>query len=391
MFFALWYPAPLYSEGAGGISSAKSESAVSDKPDEDSDQPEPRKLPDLGPGEWEPLFELGEDIYPSVVISTATLKGGLWDDNDKEHLGDPWGVIGIVVRPAGDGSPIEVEISGGNFIRSSTFTGTLHDKDKIYCVYPNLKYDYEKLLAVRQTVPEMISFKVRIGDKTYPEKTVKVQVRPVNECVFYFDDSSGTGNDVSYFFAAYVNENHPLIDQIMKEAIGYEMVDSFSGYQGDKEDVMSEMEAIWETLQRRGIHYSSIASSAADDNPYVSTQSVRMVGDSINYAQSNCADGSVLLASIFRRIGLNTRLVILPDHMMVAVDLDENGKETVYIETTMISYSTLGEAIKEGYDQYSENKDRFDSEKEGDEDYHIADIQNARSIGIMPIKDSSAK
>ncbi|MBP7056770.1 MAG: hypothetical protein KBB52_07950, partial [Candidatus Omnitrophica bacterium] len=93
----------------------------------------------------------------------------------------------------------------------------------------------------------------------------------------------------------------------------------------------------------------------------------------------------------FRRIGLNTRLVILPDHMMVAVDLDENGKETVYIETTMISYSTLGEAIKEGYDQYSENKDRFDSEKEGDEDYHIADIQNARSIGIMPIKDSAAK
>ena len=37
-----------------------------------------------------------------------------------------------------------------------------------------------------------------------------------------------------------------------------------------------------------------------------------------------------------------------------------------------------------------ENAGKFDSEKEEDWPYHTANIQDARSVGIIPIKDSSA-
>ncbi|MBN2452989.1 MAG: hypothetical protein JXB40_01835 [Candidatus Omnitrophica bacterium] len=357
---------------------------------EEGDKVEERKLPDLKPGEWEPLFEMGESIYPSVVISTATLKAGLWDDTDRQHMGDPWGLIGAAVRGTENNCPIKVEISGSGFIKPSVFTGTLAEKNTVYCVYPALKYDYEKLLGVKQTVPETISFEVTVGRKPAEERSARVQVRPVNENVFSFMDSSGSANDVSYFFAAYVNENHPFIKKIMKEAIDAGRVDGFSGYQGDGDDVKAEIEAIWDTLRKRGMHYSAMPASADDDDPYIDSQYVRLLGESINYGQANCVDGSVLMASIFRKIGLDVSLVELPDHMFIAVDLDEDGKETIYIETTALGDSTLDEAIEMGNEEYSEVKDKFDSEKEEDQEYNIINVQSARSMGIMPIRDSSA-
>lgn len=359
------------------------------KQEEESTEPPQRRIQDLEPGQWEPLFELGESIYPSVVISTATFKTGLWDD--KQHIGDRWGVIGIVVRGTEDNCPIKVEMSGSGFIKPSEFTGTLESKDTVYCVYPDLKYDYEKLLAVKQTVPEMISFKVTIAGKAEPEKTVRVQVRPINECVFNFQDSSGNINDVSFFFAAYVNENHPFISQIMKEAMVAGKVSAFTGYSDDAESVMSEIDAIWQTLKRRGMRYSTMPASADDDDPYLSSQYVRLLGESVNYSQANCVDGSVLMASVFRKMGLDASLVEFPDHMLVAVNLDSDGKETAFIETTALSDSTLDEAMASGYEQYSENRDKFDSKKDEDQAYNIVNVQNARVMGIMPIKDVSAK
>jgi len=353
-----------------------------------SDDVPDRILPQLEQGQWEPVFEMGESIYPSVAISTATLKMGIW--NDDQHIGDPWGLIGITVRGTENNCPIKVEISGGNFVKPSVFSGVLPNKDTVYCVYPDLKYDYEKLLNVKQTVPETLSFKVTVGKKADPEMNIRIQVRPVNECISYFVDSSGNINDVSMLFAAYVNENHPVISQIMKDALASEMVDSFGGYQGTEDDVAGEIEAVWEALKNRGVRYSTITASADDDNPYIGSQYVRLLGESVNSSQANCVDGSVLMASIFRKIGLNAGLVEMPGHMFVTVNLDQEGKNTAFIETTMLGSSSLEEAMDKGYEQYSENKDKFDSKKEDEQNYNIVDIQTARVAGIMPIKDSSA-
>jgi hypothetical protein len=355
---------------------------------------EDRELPKLEPGKWEPLFELGDSIYPSLIISTATMKAGLWGDDDKQHLGDRWGIIGIAVRGTEDNCPVEVKISGDSFVRASIFTGELPDKNTVYCVYPNLKYDYEKLLAVKQTVPETLSFKVRVGKISYPEKAIRLQVRPINECVFSFMDSSGILNDTSYFFAAYVNENHPFINQILKEAIQSEKVNSFEGYSSDednKENVMAEVKAIWATLQDRGIHYSAMPASADDDNPYLESQYVRLSGESINYTQANCVDGSVLMASIFRKIGLNVSLVEVPSHMFVGVSLDQEGKDNIYIETTDLGQSTFEEALQDGNQEYEKGKGKFNSDKDDEQEYNLISIQDARRIGIIPIKDSSAE
>lgn len=351
------------------------------------------RIPPLAPGKWVPIFELGENLFPSQVISTATLKLDEEDreDEDPQRLGDVMGTIGVAIHSPRTDCPVKVEISGGSVIRPSSFSAVMPQGNMIYRVYPLLKYDHDKLLSIRQTIPEDVTFKVSIDGKPATELVKRIQVRPVNECVYAYTDCLGVDHDIAIFFAAYVNENHPSIDSILKDALKSGLVDSFAGYHKDPKEVLEEINAIWETLAKRGFHYSSISTTADDDDDDLATQHVRLLGDALSGAQANCADGSVMLASIFRKIGLDVNLMILPDHMFIAVDLDEGGEKTIFIETTMLGSGSLEEAVKAGQEEYQKNEQKFVSEDKEDWDYQIVNISEARRLGIMPIKDSNAK
>ena len=344
--------------------------------------------PRVKPGKWEALFELGENLFPSMIICTATLKDD--GENDEFRIGKPWSSIGVAICPPLEDCPVKVEISGGSYVKSGIWKGILPKRGEVYRIFPTLKYDYEKLLAVRQTIPEDLTFKVTINDKAELEEVKRIQVRPINDCVYEYTDCMGNVRDVSWTFAAYVNENHPVIEKILEKTLKSGRIDSFAGYQNDKAEVKAEIAAIWETLKQSGVHYSSITTTSGEDDD-ICCQHVRLIGESINTSQANCVDGSVLLASILRKIGLDVGLVILPDHMLIAVSLDDKGGKIIFSETTMIGEHSLADAIESGKEQYEENKDRFDSELPEDEDYHITSIAEARRLGIMPLKDHAAK
>ena len=342
----------------------------------------------LAPGAWMPCFEIGQNIYPSMVVSSATIAQP--EQDKKSHrLGDSWGTIGIAVKSPADNFTLEMEISGGRYVRPSKFECQLPRKGQLYWAFPTLKYDYEQLLRVRQTTPEDLVFKVN-GLKP-AEQTVRVQVQPVNVCVYAYTNIEGEYRDVGEFFAAYVNENHPEIDKILQRALKAGRVESFSGYQGDADDVRAEIKAVWDTLAERGIRYSSITTTSGNEDEDCACQHIRLLGDSLKATQANCADGSVLLASILRKIGLNVMLVLLPEHMFVGVALDSEAKQILYIETTLLGSGSFNEALEDGHEQYKKNEKKFESEKQEDWDYQLVNIAEARDMGIMPIKDAIAE
>ena len=345
------------------------------------------RIPDLKPGKWEPLYRMGKNLFPSVVISTVTLKE---EDDDRvpNQLGALWGTIGIAICSPKNDCPISLEVSSGTFFKPTTFSVTLPKKGVTYFVFPDLKYEYEKLLKVTQTVPEDVTYKVTIDGNTEPEKTDHIQVRSINECVYYFVDYDENSVDTPWFFAAYVNENHPYINGVLSDALKSKKVSSFSGTSGDEESQLEEINAIWETLRHRGMHYSSITTTADDDNSDLSSQHVRLLGQSINFSQANCVDGSVLLASILRKIGFDVSLIATDDHMYVAVASGKDGDSLMCIETTMLGDSSLDEAIEEGNKEFEENEDKFYSDDDKYSDFNIINIMEARSMGIMPIKDA---
>lgn len=144
-------------------------------------------------------------------------------------------------------------------------------------------------------------------------------------------------------YAAYVNENHPMIDALLQAALKHGVVDSFDGYQRGEQEVMKQVFAVWNVFQNRGIKYSSITTPSAESERVLS-QHVRMIGDSFRYQQANCVDGSVLFASVFRKIGLHPLLVTIPGHCFVGFFLDDKKTKPLFIETTLLGNTDLSKA-----------------------------------------------
>lgn len=220
--------------------------------------------------------------------------------------------------------------------------------------------------------------------------------------------------DMGWMFAAYVNENSPIVDAILKEALATKIADSFAGYQKEPIGVVKELLAIWTALQNRGIHYSNITTTAAESQT-VYSQHVRFVEESVGNQQANCVDGSVVFASILRKLGLRTFLVTVPGHMFMGVYLTPNDDARVGLETTMlgsredqeaqalkvmevlgnirstldskvaqsVAWKTFATALAIGTSNLEKNRAKFESDDEPQ--YQITDINDARADGIMPI------
>ena len=107
----------------------------------------------------------------------------------------------------------------------------------------------------------------------------------------------------------------------------------------------------------------------------------------IGATQANCVDGSVLLASILKKIEIHSYLVLVPGHCYLAFSLDEQGTKLVGVETTMIgNHASLADAIQRGSSNPDNglfpNLKRFQSSQQG---WLLIDVEEARKFGIMPL------
>ena len=297
-----------------------------------------------------------------------------------------------------------VTVEGNAILEESTFEGTLDEEGVTYRIFPTIRYKYDVLTKNKQSMPVEVTFNVTVGDEELDEQTVMLTLRSVNDCPFAVTGADGEVTDISFMFAAYVNEQHPFVDKLLREALDQGVVDSFTGYQsGDVGEVYRQVYALWNALSERDVRYSNITTSAATANS-VSSQHVRLIDESINNGQANCVDGSVLLASLLRKIDIEPCLVYVPGHCYLAFYLDAEMKQLVGLETTLISgagddttrdlpnvedvvdaqwrekdsWATFCAAVAMGNEDLAKNKDKFNKD---DADYQIVSIAAAAPDG----------
>ena len=71
-------------------------------------------------------------------------------------------------------------------------------------------------------------------------------VRSINECLLGYVANGTKFYDTSIFFAAYVNEENPMIDQLLREALNTRIVNRFLGYQSKAKGVVDkQVYALW--------------------------------------------------------------------------------------------------------------------------------------------------
>ena len=333
-------------------------------------------------------------LYPSLMLNIAKMKLEM-QHNDNE-LGDPNGLFGVSVTAPRPGAKAVVEIvSSTPLVNPGRAEVTLARKGKQYFIYPFLTFP-DQITLTRQPVTATLTARLWLDGVAMGERPARVIIASVNDCVHSFEDDDDY-YDTDWLYAAYVNENHPAVQQILREALATGEVSSFSGYQTDARGVRKQVKAIWQVLRRRGIRYSSINRPSAKPEG-VGVQHVRLLGEALGGRQANCVEGSCLLASVFYKIGLETSLVSLPEHMLVAVSLEPKGRQLLYLETTMLGDSTFEEAAESGDEQVAEaleqarkiaaRKKAGKSKDDDDEEtINFISIAEMRKTGVVPIPD----
>lgn len=360
--------------------------------------------------QWEAFIDPYNQVFPSLEIATATTK---WDteDDSESVVGEQQGLIYVDVTGARAGAPFELIVRIPGLAPDSRLSGVIPAVDGPISLAPTMGWDYQALAAIRQSRPANVEFELSVDGKPLGKRIERVRLRSVNDALYYIDEEDDERDlDFNWLFAAYVNEDHPAVDQILKEALDSGVVESFSGYQDEDPDaVLKQVYAIWHVLQSRGIRYSSITRTA-NEHDNVMSQHVRFIDESLAMSQANCVDGSVLMASVLRKIDIAPVLVLVPGHMFIGFALDEEGEEMAYLETTMVgdvqpqrskksvrvqkrseafgvdveaSLESFEAALAEGQSQVDEAGDAF--EDEDNLDYQFIDIQAAREYGVMPI------
>jgi hypothetical protein len=336
-------------------------------------------------------------IYPSLILATATIKddGTPDDPSDATHYGDPMATLGVLLRNVRKDDKITVEVTADAVIRPSKVTFTAKASEVLVTAAPKVKFDFEALGKVTQTRPINVTFKVTRNGKAEDDIDEVMSLRQINDCPFIVMSPTPKKNgkviqepqDIRFMFAAYANENHPQIDQILKEAKATGLCPQFLGYQASEKEVFEQVNAIWVALQRRGITYSSITNTTPNKGVYA--QHVRFLDESINMTQANCVDGSVLIASVLKKIEIKACLVLVPEHCYLAFYSQDpaKGGKLYGLETTELGKkSSLPQAMQTATESadYSLQKNwkKFQQEDSG---YMLVDLDEAREAGIMPI------
>lgn len=366
---------------------------------------------------WTADVAMDSQIFPSLTYSMANLRAEQMMVGKRTVRRVPQdfaGMDGLARRPfvvrfsrLAPGSKASIRVKCDSLIEPASI---VVDLAKTQTVYVPVSFLHDQLVRNRQSRPANLDFIVSVDSGPARKVTKTVTVRSVNDCPYFFvtSQSTGRGYDLSWMFAAYVNEDHPMIDEVLKVALGTGIVRSFDGYQGkDIDQVRNQVRAVWTALSMMGIRYSSITASS-NRSQIAFSQHVRLVGESSKANQANCADGSVLIASVLEKIGIETELISVPGHMYVRFWLDPwegENKHWCCLETTLLGdgfppvkspRKQVLQAADTSYvrawtlanQAFEKDREKFTTEVS---DYKVISIGEARKRGIIPIPHLATK
>lgn len=358
---------------------------------------------------WHPIVEMGEELFPSYILAIAG-RSQVTNDERNGYYGDPEGLLGVRLNNPRAFSRVEVRVAATPLNEATVYSVVLPQASKWYEVFPQVRWNYGALRQHTRNTPLDLVFSLYVDGVHIGDVARGVRVRSINESPYYYVHRSGTPQNLHWMFAAYVDEDHPQVDVLLREALDAGIVDSFTGYlTGGGDPVIRQVFALWHVLQRRGFQYSSITTTSGYSD-VVYSQHVRLVGDALATAQANCIDGTVLFASVLRKIGIDPYIIVAPGHAYLGFYLDAENQQSLHLETTMMgtldlrpgaadwlsrlpagqrreaavqqSETSFANALAVGAEQFREHQAGISS---NDPRYQYIDIAASRQYGIMPL------
>ena len=252
---------------------------------------------------------------------------------------------------------------------------------------PKLAFDIKLL----QEIPENIKGSIEVvwlseNEKLLAEQQIEIDVLTI--------DTWGGERQPIELLASFSQPNASALSPILvkaSEILKTKELGSLNGYQDrDRDSVLSQLNAIWESLLEQDIHY--IVSPASFVK---SGQRVRLVKQIFEEKLACCLDTTLLLSALAEQIGLDTLLIIEEGHAYLGVWLSETPNidliiddvqslrkrnvlgEIVFIETTLLTQQAkLNKALDAALVHINDVAEKF---------YFAIDVRQSRLRGIKPI------
>ncbi|HEX4480030.1 MAG TPA: hypothetical protein VH082_04425 [Rudaea sp.] len=346
-------------------------------------------------------------IYPSLELSQARRTSAA---PETYTLGAGSGLIAVVLTSRRAGERVVVTTRIPEFDRTQRLDADLAQATHRYELYPPLQWN-DALQSQKKPVPAHIEFSLERDGMPSGTREERVTIHPFDEALYFVRDGAETV-DLSWIFAAYVDENDAVVDDIIDRAKASGIVDDFNGYaRGSSDAVLAQAWAIWHAISERGIRYSS-ADPSIQRGPHVFSQHVRLLSETWNDRSANCIDGSVLIASVLQRVGIRSFLVLVPGHAFLGFYTDADAQHAAYLETTLLganvatasnspsfardvaitpetqkSRASFTAALAAGRAHHMRVAAKLDGRHAPD--YAVIDIAAAREFGIRPISAPS--
>jgi hypothetical protein len=316
----------------------------------------------------EPTFDitagLDGDVYPAFANYASSQRP------DKRQ----WGVVTVKISNPSDTDQryrISVRVPGWSDQEIEILkvtSGTTRSLILAPTFLPRLYSNREIVAATAQ-----VKITDLAGNAVY-DSTVPVRLRAVQDMFW--------GDHFKYaeFIASWVTPHDARVEQILTQAKELMPGRRLPGYEdwknvaGQEEETRLQARAIYIALQRHRLSYvkSSLTFGA---NPNMSER-IRTPRESIQASSANCIDGSVLFASAFENLGMDTVIMLVPGHAYVGVRLAEGSDKYLYIDTAVtgrVPFEAAVNIAERGLARYQPSQMN-----------RIA-ISQARQAGIYPI------
>lgn len=287
---------------------------------------------------WEPDFRFPGTFFPSFAISAAgrDANGPVETTSAYGYLAS--GSFGIKVIDAPHGARLKVRVE----LPEVGVTGELETQaagdGRPRLLVPRLSWSQSRLASIAQPLSTEAVFSVYVDGVLAGEERRPVRVRAATDAPLRACRAPEQCTDYSPYLAAFVNENHPAIDSILRATLDIPAmpVKSWTGTQGSQDDVLRQVWAIWYFFQRNKVTYSSIT-TVSDVRADIQSQTVRPLGQALRTGQANCIDGTAVFASLLRKIGIEPIIVVVPGHAFLGFYTDSQNSKPVFLETTMLN------------------------------------------------------
>ena len=287
---------------------------------------------------WQPEFRFPGTFFPSFAISAAGKDASGPIDTAQVYGYFGSGSFGVAVRDAPVGSKLKVEIAVPEIGVSGEIEVPEPSNGQVRFIMPRLSWDQNRLIAIAQPISADVVFRLYVDGALTGEEHRPVRIRAINDVPLRSCLKPDHCTDYSPYMAAFVNENNPSIDGILRAALDIPAmpVKQWTGTQGTPTDVLRQVWAIWYLFQRHKVTYSSVT-TVSDARTDLLSQTVRPMSQTLRTAQANCIDGTALFASILRKIGIEPVLVLVPGHAFLGFYTDAQQSRAVFLETTMLN------------------------------------------------------